>query len=108
MHRKEAKDEVHLLPALQVSSYVELKAFLIRFAALSAGAIPRSALHMAVSGKAPRGQGEVLGPWVPGPAMMCGAARLPAVGLPGPEAELFVQQAELAVSCYLLSFSLKY
>ena len=76
---------------------MDLKAFLIRFADTSARAIPRSALHMAVSGKAPRAQGEVLGPWVPCAGMVCGAARLPA-GLPGPEAELFVQQAELAVS----------
>ena len=83
---------------VQVSSYADLKAFLIRYADTSAGAIPRSALHMAVCGKAARAQGEVPGPWVPCAGMICGAARLPASGLPGPEAELFVQQAELAVS----------
>ena len=82
---------------MQVGCYQDLKAFLIRFSALSAGAIPRSALHMAVAGKAPRQQGEVLGPWVPSPGMICAATRLPADGLPGKEVELFVQQAELAV-----------
>lgn len=44
-------------------------------------------------------------PWQLGPAMVCEVVGLPAAGLPGPEAQLFVDQAVIAVrigqSCHM-------
>lgn len=81
----------------QVGSYEELKAFLMDFSGRSCGAIPRSALHLAVSGKTTR-LGEPTGPWLPRKPMLCSALRMPSSTLPSGDSALFVDQACLAVS----------
>ena len=84
------------IPWLQVSSYTELKAFLYKFASRSCGAIARSALHMSMLGKA-NPPGDLVGPWLPRRPMIQAAVRLPSGALLSPEADLFVEQACLAV-----------
>lgn len=90
--------------SVQVATYEDLKAYLLNFGRTSCGAVPRSALHMAISGKA-AAPAEPIGAWLPRRSMLCAALKLPAAGLPGQETELFVQQACLAVR--ILSFAVR-
>ncbi|CAL5223000.1 g5447 [Coccomyxa viridis] len=81
----------------KVTSYTELKAFLCEFASRSCGAVARSALHMSLLGKA-NSPGDLVGPWLPRRPMMQAAVRLPSGVVLSPEADLFVEQACLAVA----------
>lgn len=74
-----------------------MKAFLVDFARQSCGAIPRSVLHLAISGKLAR-PGEPLGLWLPRKPMLAAALRLPSAVLPCADSVLFLDQACLAVS----------
>ncbi|CAL8468026.1 g7565 [Coccomyxa elongata] len=90
----------HLLlvgDVVKVSSYEELKAFLTDFSRQPCSGIPRSALHLAISGKVTR-PGEPLGPWLPRKPMLCAAMRMPSTALPCADASLFIDQACLAVA----------
>ncbi|KAK9845848.1 hypothetical protein WJX81_004103 [Elliptochloris bilobata] len=94
---------------VRVARWADLKPYLLDFAATLPGALARSALHCAVAGRHPGPWGGSGGgdsgagaqtprqPWQFGQAMVCEAVGLPPAGLPGTEAQLFVDQAVIAL-----------
>lgn len=92
------KDLLMVCQLAGIQQWPQLQEFLHTFAKQQPGAVARSAMHMAISGKGCKAQGGGTPCWAPQEGMMCAHLCFPPPSqLPGPDTKLFVEMVSVAV-----------
>lgn len=97
-YSKLLKDLLTVCQLTSIQQWPQLQEFLQSFAKQSPGAVARSAMHVAITGKGSKIKGGGVPSWAPQAPMMCSHLCFPPPNqLPGPEVKLFVDQTCIAV-----------